>query len=114
MTECTFPWKGLENMQPDRSAWLRIVGGGCFINVAATGFLVGLFSVLPAFNVDSVAIPFLAGATLSLAASFYLLRQIGDEMPVMRKLLLAVMGVLLGSILAVFGIAAYLLLAGSF
>jgi hypothetical protein len=99
--------------------WLRVVGGGCFVNAAVTGILVGMFSAVSSFNLDAILIPFLVGATASFGLSLYLLRQSpGDplqgsgEVPVMRKVILAGFGVFLGSIFAVLGIAAFILLSG--
>ncbi len=99
--------------------WLRVVGGGCFVNVAVTGILVGMFSAVSTFNLDAILFPFLVGATASFGLSLYLLRQSpGDpsqgsgEVPVMRKVILAGFGVLLGSIITVLGIAAFILLSG--
>ena len=95
----------------ERYEWLRVMGGGCFINLAVTGLLVGLVAALSSVAIDSVLIPFMIGATASFGVSLYLLRQSHDGMPVMRKAILAGVGVLLGSVLAVLGIAA-LLIAG--
>ena len=96
----------------ERYEWLRVMGGGCFINLAVTGLLVGLAASISSLAIDSVLIPFMVGATASLGASFYLLRQSRDGLPVIRKAILAGAGVLLGSVLAVLGIAA-LLIAGA-
>ena len=101
------------------SPWLRVVGGGCFVNLAVTGILVGIFSALGPFGMDSILVPFLFGATASFGVSLYLLRQStvdpsqgSGQVPVMQKVILAGLGVLLGSIAAVFGIAALILVSG--
>ena len=94
----------------DRFEWLRVVGGGCFINLAVTGLLVGAFAAFVSFSLDSIVLPFLIGAAASFGASLYLLRQSEDSLPVMRKAILASLGVALGSLLAVLGIAGLLVL----
>jgi hypothetical protein len=96
----------------ERYGWLRVVGGGCFVNVAVTGLLVGLFAAATSFTIDTILIPFMAGATASFGISLYLLRQASDEVPVMRKVILAGAGVVLGSVLAVLGIAAFIQVSG--
>ena len=96
----------------DRYQWLRVVGGGCFVNAAVTGLLVGLFAAASSFSIDSIVIPFMVGAAASFGISLYLLRRTRDEIPVMRKVILAGMGVVLGSVLAVLGITALILLSG--
>jgi hypothetical protein len=95
-----------------RFKWLRVLGGGCFVNLAVTGLLVGVFAASSTFSIDSILIPFMAGATASFGLSLYLLRGAPDDTPVMRKVIVAGLGVVLGSILAVLGIAAYILLTG--
>ncbi len=99
-------------MKTGNRDWLRIAGGGCFINTALTGILVGLASTTASFSVDTIALPFLAGATISFGISLYLVRATGGEMNAMRKVILAGAGVLIGSIFAVLGIAALLILPG--
>lgn len=91
-----------------------MVGGGCFVNLAVTGILVGVFSAFSSFGMDAILVPFLLGATASFGISLYLLRTSpgAGEAPVWRKVILAGLGVLLGSIGAVFGIAALLLVSG--
>lgn len=95
-----------------RGDWLRVLGGGCFINTAVTGLLVGLTAAVTAFRVNSIALPFLIGATVSFGLSLMLIRRSAEPDAVMRNALLTGAGVLLGSVAAVLGIAAYLLLAG--
>ena len=92
--------------------WLRIVGGSCFVNAALTALLVGLASSAVLFSVDSILLPFLAGATVSFAVSLYLVRAAGSDMSPMRKVVLAGVGVVLGSMVAVLGIALLLMLPG--
>lgn len=97
----------------DRGAAIRIVGGGCFINVALTGLLVGLFSAARSFSINAIVLPFLGGATISFALSLFIVRRSNDVEGVIRRALLAGVGVLLGSVAAVLGVAAFLLLAGA-
>ncbi len=93
-------------------SWLNVVGGGCFINLAVTGLLVGLFAAIFSFTIDAIIFPFLIGATASFGTSLYLLRQSGGELTVLRKVVLAAAGVVLGSVVAVLGIAGFLLMTG--
>jgi hypothetical protein len=99
-------------MNNDRS-WLRIVGGGCFLNIAIIGLLMAFFTAGSLFTIDSIVFPFLLGSTVSFAATFHLLRQVGDQMSMARKLSFSVAGVVLGAICAVLGIAAIMLLTVS-
>ena len=95
-----------------QTPWLRVVGGGCLVNVAVTGILVGLFSAASTFSIDTILIPFMIGATASFGLSLYLLREASSEIPVWRKVILACIGVVLGSVATVLGIAALILLSG--
>ena len=95
-------------MAGDRG-WMQIVGGGCFVNVALTGLLIGLASTISIFTVDSIALPFLIGASASFGVSLYLVRDDSGR-SVMQKVFLASSGVLLGSVFAVLGFAALLLI----
>ena len=95
----------------DRLSWLRVVGGGCLVNVAATGLLVGLVASFSGFTIDRIVIPFLVGAMISLGASFALLRRADNPFTPLRKVVLASAGVFLGSIFAVLGLTAILLLS---
>ena len=95
-----------------RYPWLRVLGGGCFVNVAVTGILVGMFSAASTFSIDTILIPFMLGATASFGLSLYLLREASTEIPVWRKVILAGFGVVLGSVATVLGIAGFILLSG--
>lgn len=95
----------------DRS-WLRIFGGGCFVNAALTGLLVGLAANFASFSIDAIVLPFLTAATISFGVSLYLVRSANLQISPMRKVVLAGLGVLLGSIMAVLGIAAFLMVPG--
>jgi drug/metabolite transporter (DMT)-like permease len=96
-----------------RSDWRRILGGGCLTNLVITGLLVILMAILASFSIDNIAWPFLLGATLSFGGYLFFLRNDDAGANPMRKLVLSVVGVLLGSIVVVIGIAAYILLIGS-
>lgn len=89
-----------------------MVGGGCFVNAAITGLLVGMFAAAISFTIDTILIPFMVGATASFGISLYLMRHSTHEVPVMRKVILAGLGVVLGSAMAVIGIAAFFLISG--
>lgn len=93
--------------------WLKHLGSGCLLNLVLTGLLVGIFRALADGSADVIVFPFLLGATASFGLSLYLARQSEVGMTVVRKVFLVGGGVVLGSILAVFGIAGFLLLAGS-
>ena len=59
-----------------QTPWLRVVGGGCLVNMAVTGILLGLFSAASTL-LDTMLIPFMLGATVSFGFSLFLLRQSG-------------------------------------
>jgi hypothetical protein len=92
--------------------WPRLLGGGCLVNFAVTCLLVALVAGFWSFSIDTIAVPFLLAATVSFGGILYFLRDRESAVPPMRKLILSGAGVLLGSISAVIGIAAFLLLSG--
>lgn len=96
-----------------RRGWLRIASGGCFLNAAMTGLLVILTAASGLVSVNAIVIPFMGGAALSFGLSLMMIRRSGESGDVMRNTLLAGLGVLMGSVAAVLGIAAYILLAGA-
>ena len=75
---------------------------------------------------DTMLIPFMLGATVSFGVSLFLLRETGaqasqsggdpslrsGQVPVWRKVILAGLGVVLGSIATVLGIAGLILISG--
>ena len=94
-------------------SWLRILAGGCFVNAALTGLLMGFALLASTFSINSIFIPFLAGATISFGASLWLVREAGGSLSPMHRDVLAASGVLLGSVAAVIGVAAFILVSGS-
>ncbi len=94
-------------------SWGRVLGGGCLFNFAVTSLLVVLVGAFSTFSIDNIALPFLLGATFSFGGILYFLRGVEPNLPPIRKLILSGIGVLLGSVSAVFGIAAFILLSGN-